>query len=51
MGAPRLPLAAPPGTLIGAALPLDYTPRGFVYTLEFRAVSDCLIEDIGPDMV
>ncbi len=38
-------------SLDGAALPMDYTPRGFVYSLDFRTVADCLIEDIGPDMV
>ncbi len=37
-------------SLDGAALPLDYTPRGFIYSLEFRTVSDCFIEDVGADM-
>ncbi len=31
-------------------LPLEYTPDGFIYGLTFRTVSDCLIEDVGPDM-
>jgi phosphatidylserine/phosphatidylglycerophosphate/cardiolipin synthase-like enzyme len=37
-------------SLDGAALPLEYAPRGLIYGLEFRTVSDCLIEDVGPDM-
>ena len=31
-------------------MPVDYTPEGFVYSLDFRAVEECLIEDIGPDL-
>ncbi len=31
-------------------LPAEYTPDGFVHGLGFRDVSDCLIEDVGPDM-
>jgi len=38
-------------SLDGRPLPTMYTPRGFVYTLPMRAVSECLIENIGPDMV
>lgn len=37
-------------SLDGAPLPDDYTPRGFVHSLVFRAVEDCLIEDVGEDM-
>ena len=37
-------------SLDGAPLPDDYTPLGFVYSLDFRAPSDCLIEGVGPDM-
>ena len=31
-------------------VPAKYLPEGFIYTLEFRTVDDCLIEDVGPDM-
>ena len=31
-------------------VPVEYTPEGFVHSLIFRTVSDCLIEDVGPDM-
>jgi phosphatidylserine/phosphatidylglycerophosphate/cardiolipin synthase-like enzyme len=37
-------------SLDGAPLPAMYTPRGFVYDLDFRTVDDCLMEDVGPDM-
>jgi phosphatidylserine/phosphatidylglycerophosphate/cardiolipin synthase-like enzyme len=37
--------------LNGAPLPDQYTPSGFVYPLVFRALTDCLMETIGPDMV
>jgi phosphatidylserine/phosphatidylglycerophosphate/cardiolipin synthase-like enzyme len=37
--------------LHGAPLPEIYRPRGFVYTLTFGPVRDCLIEDVGPDVV
>jgi phosphatidylserine/phosphatidylglycerophosphate/cardiolipin synthase-like enzyme len=37
-------------SLDGAPLPRDYAPRGFVYTLEFRDASYCLIEGTGVDM-
>ncbi len=37
-------------SLDGAALPAQYTPRGFVYSMDFGDVSDCLIESVGPDM-
>ncbi len=30
-------------------LPLSWQPEGFVHTLQFRTLSDCLIENIGPD--
>ena len=38
-------------SLDGRALPPEFTPRGFVYSLPMRGVMRCLIEDIGPDMV
>ncbi|MEZ4394705.1 MAG: phosphatidylserine/phosphatidylglycerophosphate/cardiolipin synthase family protein [Polyangiales bacterium] len=38
-------------SLDGAPLPASYTPRGFVYTLTPGPVRDCLIEDVGPDVV
>lgn len=31
-------------------LPAAYTPRGFLYTLPFGTVSDCLLESVGEDM-
>ncbi len=37
-------------SLDGAALPAAYAPRGFVYSLDFRDVNQCLLEDVGPDM-
>jgi phosphatidylserine/phosphatidylglycerophosphate/cardiolipin synthase-like enzyme len=36
--------------LDGDPLPTMYSPEGFVYSLQFRTVDDCLIEDVGPDM-
>lgn len=36
--------------LDGAPLPADYTPRGFLYSLPFGTVSDCLLESVGEDM-
>jgi phosphatidylserine/phosphatidylglycerophosphate/cardiolipin synthase-like enzyme len=37
-------------SLDGAPLPAAYAPRGFVYSLDFRDVSQCFLEDVGPDM-
>jgi hypothetical protein len=37
-------------SLDGAPLPAAYTPRGFVYSLDFRTVDNCFLEDVGPDM-
>jgi phosphatidylserine/phosphatidylglycerophosphate/cardiolipin synthase-like enzyme len=37
-------------SLDGAPLPAAYAPRGFVYSLEFRDVNECFLEDVGPDM-
>ncbi|MBN2722817.1 MAG: hypothetical protein JXR95_01965 [Deltaproteobacteria bacterium] len=37
-------------SLDGAPLPLMYTPEGFVYSLSFPDPSECLVEDIGPDL-
>ena len=37
-------------SLDGAPLPAAYTPRGFVYSLDFRDVNQCFLEDVGPDM-
>ena len=36
--------------LNGAALPAKYSPKGFLYSMDFGPVSDCLIESVGPDM-
>jgi len=36
--------------LDGDPLPAAYTPRGFVYSMDFGSVDDCLIESVGPDM-
>ncbi len=36
--------------LDGDPLPSSYTPRGFVYAMDFGTVDDCLIESVGPDM-
>jgi phosphatidylserine/phosphatidylglycerophosphate/cardiolipin synthase-like enzyme len=36
--------------LNGAPLPAKYTPKGFVYSMDFGPESDCLIESVGPDM-
>jgi phosphatidylserine/phosphatidylglycerophosphate/cardiolipin synthase-like enzyme len=38
-------------SLDGAPLPDNLRPRGFVYTLTPGPVRDCLIEDVGPDVV
>ena len=38
-------------SLDGAPLPAEYTPDGFVHTLEFGSLDDCLMESVGPDMV
>jgi hypothetical protein len=37
-------------SLDGAPLPNDLRPRGYVYTLPFEDVSECLFESVGPDM-
>ena len=37
--------------LDGDPLPTRYQPKGFLYGLDFRNLSDCLFESIGPDMV
>lgn len=37
-------------SLDGAPLPAAYAPRGFVYSLDFRDVNQCFLEDVGPDM-
>jgi phosphatidylserine/phosphatidylglycerophosphate/cardiolipin synthase-like enzyme len=37
-------------SLDGAPLPAAYAPRGFVYSLDFRDVDECFLEDVGPDM-
>lgn len=36
--------------LDGERLPTDYTPEGFVYTLDVPDAAECLIEDIGEDV-
>ena len=35
----------------GQSIPARYIPHGTLYTLDFRGLSECLIENIGPDMV
>jgi phosphatidylserine/phosphatidylglycerophosphate/cardiolipin synthase-like enzyme len=37
--------------LNGAPLPAEYTPDALVHSLDFRTLSDCFIESVGPDMV
>ena len=37
--------------LDGAALPDGYTPKGLLYGLAFDELSECLFEDVGPDMM
>lgn len=34
----------------GQSVPANLTPRGFVYSLGFRATDKCLLEGVGPDM-
>jgi hypothetical protein len=36
--------------LDGAAVPDDYLPWGFVYSLQFGTLDDCLMESVGPDV-
>ncbi len=36
--------------LNGAPLPAAFQPHGFVYSLPFGTLKDCLLESIGPDM-
>lgn len=38
-------------SLDGSPLPAKYTPDGFVHSLDFGTLSDCLLESVGPDMV
>ena len=38
-------------SLDGAPLPTEYTPDGFVHSLDFGSLDDCLLESVGPDMV
>jgi len=38
-------------SLDGAPVPAELIPRGFVYTLTFRRIENCLFESVGPDMV
>ncbi len=35
----------------GQSIPARYIPHGTLYSLDFRGLSECLIENIGPDMV
>ena len=37
-------------SLDGAPLPAEYDPYGFLYSLDFRAPEDCLLEDISGDL-
>jgi phosphatidylserine/phosphatidylglycerophosphate/cardiolipin synthase-like enzyme len=36
--------------LNGAPLPTKFKPRGFLYSLKFGSIKDCLMESVGPDM-
>ncbi len=36
--------------LNGAPGPEDFVPWGFVYSLDFGTLDDCLMESVGPDM-
>ncbi len=36
--------------LDGESLPKAYLPRGFLYSLPFGSLSDCLFESVGPDV-
>lgn len=36
--------------LDGDPLPANFRPKGFIYTLPFGDVSDCLLESVGEDM-
>ena len=38
-------------SLDGSPLPTEYTPDGFVHSLDFGTLSDCFMESVGPDMV
>ena len=38
-------------SLDGSPLPAEYTPDGFVHSLDFDPLSECLFESVGPDMV
>jgi phosphatidylserine/phosphatidylglycerophosphate/cardiolipin synthase-like enzyme len=37
--------------LNGDPLPIEYTPEGFVYPIEFNAPDECLIEGVGADIM
>jgi phosphatidylserine/phosphatidylglycerophosphate/cardiolipin synthase-like enzyme len=37
--------------LNGDPLPIEYTPEGFVYPIEFNAPDECLIEGVGGDIM
>ncbi len=47
-GAPFRPLEP---DLDGAAIPPEYVPNGFVYSLDFNDPSSCLFEDVGADVM
>jgi phosphatidylserine/phosphatidylglycerophosphate/cardiolipin synthase-like enzyme len=38
-------------SLDGKPLPSEYQPRGFLYSMDFPDVTECLMESVGPDMV
>jgi len=38
-------------SLDGSPLPAEYTPDGFVHSLDFGPLADCFMESVGPDMV
>jgi len=37
--------------LDGAAIPLEFTPDGFLYPLETLAAGECVFENVGPDIM
>ena len=37
-------------SLDGAPIPDGFTPTGFLYTLSFPDPTECLVEDVGPDL-
>lgn len=38
-------------SLDGAPLPAEYTPQGILYSMDFPDSGECLIENVGPDIM